>query len=483
MRFGSSALLLSFVLVASTADLARANPEPPGLYDARLVGMGGTGTSHVEGPAAIVQNPARLYTANRFSLQLSTMLLLVDFEASFAGAGQEQHSGLNVAPLAFLGGAGRLDRKGRFHLGLASYVITGFGGGFDDVRRFGVGNPCVDANNPVPSPDADQCFDTAQPQNVALAIFEAAVPFSARILDDLSLGVALRMPFGFQQVSVTQEVLGALNGQNGTFGNGHGRVEQSVVGYGSPGVMIGVDYSPIPELSVGAVYRSKVHVDMQGDTDILVDSLSIASNPLGDLLLSAPLVSDFVAANTMDIPTQTTWYVPHMFKLGATLRLMDDHLRISLEGRATLNRDANKEQVFTLGGAAAQLGLEEIRVPFDWKNVYHGLLGLEYLASDRVALRAGTSLGNSATPEHTAYPFAPPPGFQYATYAGFGYTYRSLRADVAMGFGGGRRFEREAPADGSYYDTCRPGQLVKTGCPGEQSVQSGLFALSLAYVH
>ena len=459
---------------------ARANPEPPALYDARIVGMGGTGIAHVLGPAAAVHNPAQLDTVEDFDVNLTATNLFVRFRASFSGAGNEQDSPLIYAPLPFLGGAIRF--TDRFTLGMAAYISTGFGGGFSNVERIGVGEPCIDGLFDIRS-EADHCFpeDDPQDQNVTLVIGELAIPMSIRILDNFRVGLALRLPYGAQRVSTHQEITGAL--LNAPFyGLGYARVNQSVSGFGTPGVLLGATYDATPTFSLAVAYRSKIRISMSGTTDI-----ALRDSPLLDNAIVRPIVDGLPAIGMLvdglvtDIPTKTDWYVPHMFRVGFAKWLLDRRLLVSAELKVQFHKEANKEQVFRMEGAAANIGLAEMRADFDWRNVYLGLFGAEFWATANVPLRVGFTIGNSATPKHTTNAFAPPPGLQVGGYFGSGIRFGKFAVDLGFGYGSGPQYEREALPAGQYYPTCQPGQPVKAGCSGVQAVRSYFLSLGATY--
>src|SRR5690606_23963549 len=104
--------------------------------------------------------------------------------------------------------------------------------------------------------EANVVYDPPVSEEVTLFIAELAVPIQITLIRDvLSVGVTLRMPYGRQSVNATQEAFGMWN-----------QAEQELDGFGIPGVLLGVSYRPIPELTLAASYRSKVWVDMSGIT-------------------------------------------------------------------------------------------------------------------------------------------------------------------------------------------------------------------------
>ena len=89
-RGGVIALAALLALVAARP--ARANPEPPANYDARVAAMGGAAVATANNPSALFHNPARLDQIERFAITAVATSLLVNLQAPFAGPGTEQES-------------------------------------------------------------------------------------------------------------------------------------------------------------------------------------------------------------------------------------------------------------------------------------------------------------------------------------------------------------------------------------------------------
>ncbi len=297
VRFVPPLLVLAVFGAATTA---RANPEPPYAYDARVAGMGGAASAVTENATGLFHNPAQLDAIERFSVTAVITSLLVNLRAPFAGPGSEQDSGIQYAPLLFVGGVGRVHE--RVTLGLGAYVYTGFGGGYRTVDCIAYDDPTV-----CDDPDYPGRLEPAQSQEVALFIAEAALPVQVTVTKWLSVGVTLRMPWGRQTVTATQET---TNGNENTLF--FGRATQQISGFGIPGVLLGVSVRPpqVEGLTLALAYRSKVWVDMEGTTEAQLGL--IGGEP-----------------RTLEVPTTTRWYVPHMVRVGVAYRTWHDRLTIS----------------------------------------------------------------------------------------------------------------------------------------------------------
>jgi len=405
---------------------ASANPEPTGLYDARSVGLAGTAVAYLDTAAALFHNPAALEQIDRFSLSLASTTLLVEFTAPFAGPGTEQSSGLIVAPLGFIGAAFRLSDS--VVTGFGAYISTGFGGGFSDVTQVGIPGAVHNL-----SPPADQ--------SVFLYVGELNLPISYRINERLSLGMALRIPYANQEVSVHQEV--AMDNWQ--------PVEQAISGIGNPGLLLGALYRPHPQLSLGFSYRTKVTIPMDGTTRVA---------------LFGPEPSEF--------DTRTEWRVPHMVRIGAAWRGLEDRLMLTGELRAQFHHESNDAQDFEILTDNGVV-LTTLTAPFEWHNVYGALAGAEYWLTPSVPVRIGFSLANAATPEATVTTFTPPPGLHTALYGGVGLHTDDFRIDVAGAYANvGQTISESA-------EGCRAGAQVKVGCAGDYAVESFFIGLSLSY--
>jgi len=394
---------------------ARANPEAPA-FDARAVGMGGTGLAFLDSPAALFHNPANLAGLEGFEATVSAAAIAVDLEAPVRGDGSTSHTGLSLAPLVLVGVAMPLRRH--VVLGFGAYLNTGYGGRFAQVTRI-----------------AGYDLDTPQDQSALLFIGELSAPLALRVSPQLDLGLTLRLPYGRQAADVTQEV----------FPDAWVPVHQSVSGFGLPGILIGATYRPIPSLALALTYRSKVVIQMEGQT-----ALTLSDG-------AAPRQS----------PTRTSWAVPHALGFGVAHHALDNRLLTTAELRVQFHHEANRAQILHVAD-------QRIVVPLQWKNVYSARVGAEWMAGN-VPLRVGYNLSTSASEARAMQNFTPPPGLLHALYAGFGVSVADFALDFALHFSFGQADVVTAP------DRCQAGERVKVGCGGHYAVRAGWLAFSMRY--
>lgn len=508
------------VIAAGFVAQVQANPEAPGMYDARNQGMGGAGIAYLDSPAAAMHNPANLAATVDSQYQFDITFLMVQLEGSFAGPDHVEKSPWIIAPLPFTGYQKRISDD--VTAGVALYMSVGFGGGYEDVKQYGTGRECTRSVTDifiVPqgggsvtlNPDAqynDYCPPYGRDETVQLALFELAFPFSYEVTDDLRVGLSLRLPFGMFTQQTSEDIVGAFvppDQAAGSYGLGYTQVESTMYGYGKPGFLLGVTYDVTPYLKVAATYRSKVTTTMKGKTNLYLESNVLtkpALDALGglnigeyaDLINSIPQLgpllnasasqnlSGFAKSIAEDIDSKIDWSTSQAVELGFALQITPN-LMFATDWKHLYLEDSNKEFVVQLEEPLFKAtGLDHLGQTLNWKDVYGWSFGLEYRVDDEQAVRFGYSNGNSATRPEYHNAFTPPPAdYQDSFYIGYGIKSGVWQYDIAFNYAV-VEYEIKQPydADGNPVDpdTCRPGQLVKSGCPGKSSVSSAFLGLS-----
>lgn len=512
----------AMLIAATVPATALANPEAPGTYDARNHGMGGAGIAYLDSPAAALHNPANLAATRDTQHQFNISALFVQLGGSFAGPENIQDSPWIIAPLPLQGYQKRISDK--VTAGAALYFATGFGGGYEDVKQYGTGKPCTSRLDQVftlPSGGGvmlngsalnnDYCPPSGRNETVEIALLELAFPVSYEFSDDLRVGVSLRFPFGTFEQKTSEDIAGAITAPDtpvGSYGLGYAQVESKMWGIGSPGVLLGVTYDVTSYFSVAATFRSKTETTMEGETQLYLDSnlliqqamQSLGGLTLGDLagvLNSIPNIGPLLAVQsnesvnafatrlTTDIKSEMTWSAAQAVEFGMALQVTPD-LLFAADWRHQYQADSSKEFMVVLKEPLFQAaGLTKLGQVLNWKDVYLWSFGLEYALSDLQRLRLGYSVGNSATPAEYSNPFTPPPADkQDSLYVGYGVTTGKWTWDVGFNYAAvDYQIAQPYDSEGNPVDTpnCRPGQLVKTGCPGETSVTQMMLSFSALY--
>lgn len=501
---------------------SQANPEAPGMYDARNMGMGGAGIAYLDSPAAVLHNPANLVEAETSQNQSAFTVLGVKLGGSFAGPDNYQESDWIAVPLPFWGYTDKTTEN--FSYGYSIYLALGFGGGYEGVDRYGTGKPCTYSPEQViidngsagvmldpAAIDNDQCLSYGREEMVNLAIFEFAIPISYRVTDKFRVGVSFRFPFGSFEQQTTEDFAGAFTDPMtpiGSYGLGFTQVKSKMYGLGTPGVLLGATYDVTDYFSVAATYRSKTTTTMKGKTDVVLESnmliepaLRMAGGlPVGfyaDLANSIPGLSQLITITgadniyavadriATDIDSQIEWSTAEAVELGISLNLTPT-LMFAMDWRRAFYSDSNKDFIVQLKEPIFEMsGLDRLGQQLDWMDVNVMSFGLEWNFKQDQFLRFGYSVGKSATPEAYTNAFTPPPAEkQDSLYIGYGTRYGKWLLDIGFNYAS-VEYSIAQPYDenGNPVDTptCRAGQLVKSGCPGLQTVESVFIGLSANY--
>ena len=461
MRVRTWVPILAGSLLASLS-VARANPEPTALYEGRHSAMGGTAIAYTDNATAVFHNPAGLTRIDHASFDVTSALLYVRYRVPFAGAGSEISSPPIFGPPPFIGGAGRVHR--RVVVGGAFYFATAFGGKFNGIPRlddYTPRSPCYNApigvvTNCTRSGAMNQVTDVTQQttssQTVTLFVVEAAASVGVQVTDDLRLGFSLRLPWTQQATTSDQEILA-----------GSWRpVNQTVQGLGMPSGLFGFQWDIGRHWTLAGVYRMRADIPLHGDTRVNIG---------------------YDSQDSVDVVhAESAWRTPHMIRVGAAVRLLENRLLLTAEFRAQFHQRVNTSQIFNLSDSAGltqAAGLTKIEAPFNWYNVMYPSLGAQYQMTERTFARLGWSMGRSATPRTTLSPFTPPPGLQYSISAGFGARFGRWMVDL------GYQFATGAPLVVTQRNSinCSRDAAQKSGCDGRYELDAHSIVMSATYNH
>ncbi|MGB8331367.1 MAG: hypothetical protein WCE62_14675 [Polyangiales bacterium] len=458
-----------------TPTLASANPEPTA-YDSRSVGMGLTGVTFLQRPAALALNPANLEGIPKLGFTFNFTNLLVNQTAPVQGPNTSVSSGLGYGPLPSGFIAGRIAPRVVFAGGI--YIETGYGSSFSGVT-------CLDGDPVGPAPDYEPNNDTnpgpgqctnPEPQNLDVTFFvgEFAAGFSFRVHEKFWLGVALRLPFSKQTADLYQNVGAALGFSS------YGRVKNDLGGMGFPSPKIGFTWKPHKKINVSLVYRmySKISLTGTTETDLLPGQVLNASS---------------------------TWNIPNALAYGISYQATS-HALLALEGRSQFHaakKTGNQNQTVTASDPNGLLPEFVTVVPFGWKNVWSVKVGFEYrFTKDVLALRLGANIAESATTGAFAQYFTPPPGLSGNLSGGLGFYWKDrnnpaikdkYQLDLAGAFAFttgtiGDEYIRtvaQVPGTNPAQDVllCSNEQVVRTGCPGDYKVLTYWASLSFSILY
>ena len=344
--------------VCSAVQSSTASATPlPTFYQGRTLGMGGSSLAFSDDATAAAINPANLDAIDEWSATGTFAPMLIANSAPFSPGGHTQGE-REVAPLMFVGAGVRIFDKAV--TGLAVYAESGAGARYLAVPELG---------------GMDMAFQ--------LAVMEAALPLSYAITDEFSLGLALRMGFATMATDMPFDP-----------GTGPMRVDESMSGFGFPGVSVGANYRPTDQLSLAVNYRSKMTMEISGD--------GTASSP---------------AFGSQTLAVESEWSTPHSFGIGAAYEIVPKRLLVATDLRYALLDDAVDDLNMTIEmqGQAAPI---QSALSLQWKDSLVWALGAEYRVTDWMPLRAGYGLTTSATAEDHATALTPAPGLLQSLHAG-----------------------------------------------------------------
>jgi long-chain fatty acid transport protein len=222
-------------------------------------------------------------------------------------------------------------------------------------------------------------------------------PTVAYRFDAWKLGVAAGFDYVYATVALRKEV----PTRPGLIGGGILDIEGSGHGFG---YNLGAKWQPLPALSFGAAYRSRVKVDLSGD-------LNYAST----------------TGSLNRVETDIT--LPDILSLGVAYRPVEK-LTCEFDAERTGWSSYDKLALRFSGDNAAMASLFGTPDRKDWKDVWAYRLGLQYAVTPKVDLRAGWAYDESPAPAGTVGAELPDADRQNYT-AGLGYHNDSGALDLS----------------------------------------------------
>jgi long-chain fatty acid transport protein len=231
MRLATKVCLLALTAGASFyCREARATTELPAQYDARSVGLGGTGASFIENGASVFLNPAALDGIKNFALTAVVRPVQPVLTAPLApppmNAGVKADT--SFFPLFFLGTGIRLSEH--IVAGLAVYPTAGVGSTYSKA----IGG---------------------QDLSMSVAQFEAAPAVSFKVIDGLSLGLSYRITYTRQAAHQPPPLAPAPT-------------DITLDGFNYFGIQAGLYYRPADIVHLAFTYRSRVDTELTGTTEV-----------------------------------------------------------------------------------------------------------------------------------------------------------------------------------------------------------------------
>lgn len=362
MRTAPLAVLVGLLLGPG---IARAGGlDIPTLYTARHAGMGGTAIAGVHDASSVYNNPAGLGATHHASALAGVSVFVTNQQTSPDYPSQNLESGYRVGPAPFLAGALRVHEN--VAVGLGAYPLGAVSGRFEYANSFG--NPTLN-------------------QQTALA-FEVSPAIAVAPLANLRFGLGYRVTF----LKFDRHLGPAADPST---------VDIDTFGANFAGLRFGMQWEPVPHLSLGATYRHKIEVS--------------ASTDSGRLL--GQRVTD----------VEGTLVVPGMVGAGARVDL--DPVSVAVDYNLILN--SQFERLVVTGKLPSQGSSLDVPFTFNWSDSSTLKFGAQYRV-DRTFLRAGYAWDQQFV--NRAYPstFSSPPAAAHYLTAGVGYDAGSLRVGFAL---------------------------------------------------
>jgi len=369
--------------------------DTPMLYSARHMGMGGTAIGYVNDPSALFHNPAGLAQVEHGEVLGDFSLLLGNIRStpSVLAQARDVTSDLTVAPFFLLGAAYRVHP--RIVLGVGVYPIASagatyhYGGaGFEDRTE--------------------------------LFFLEASPAIAWNILDNLRIGAGYRF---------TYVRLARYQGRPG--GSETPSLDFTLTGENYQGFRVGAQWSALPWLEFGVVYRNPTTTKVTNDHGIA-------------------LMTQF-----QDVSTKFT--LPSKFGAGTRA----DFDRFGLSGSVAVDYEytfnSQNKGYPLIGTAPAATSPTSVSNVFQWSDSQTVRVGLEYRFLkdatehfEHVAARAGYVYDTKTANPQYPTPFGTPPGPTQVLTVGTGYNGGKWQTNLAYAyrFGHGAVTEADLSAPG-----------------------------------
>ena len=338
---------------------------------AKAMGMANAFTAQADDPSALAYNPAGIAFLKGSQFQLGTTTIMVP-QTEFNGktklkatdVSEKANRDIFIAPTVYA------------TTSLESIPLS-----------FGLG---VNSFHPLAKRwDASSEFrDSIQEISIKPINFQPTVAYR---FDDMKLSVAGGVDITYAQVSL-QKMAYAVSGNAAT--GATSALELGVLGADATatgyGYNFGLLWKPITNLSLGAAYRSKIKLSLDGDATFLrtgssATALALFPNP------------------TVKTTGSTDITLPDALSLGVAWKPIDK-LTLEFDVERT-GWSSYKELTLNFGTPLAALSGKTD--PKNWKDVWAYRFGTQYAVTPKLDLRAGYAYDTSPAPGDTVGPELP----------------------------------------------------------------------------
>lgn len=421
-------------------------------YGARMSGMGGASLGMGFDTNLMNTNPAGIASipSQRFDISLGLLMPSVHFKNALNDNDAESE----VFPLPSLGYVKRLG-EGPWTFGIGFYAQGGMGATYKGLRHQVFRNFDF---NPM---TADPMTGLEYHSNIAYMKLVPTVAYD--ITPELTAGFSLNVGYAMMEMKMPYSLppsalKGAIPGAGGmTFGDMFGApMDQGGLGYNEItayadmgdavtatgiGYTIGAQYKLTNRLTLGTSYTNKSCLDFSGSVSMtmasqfgdayermvagaLQQAAKDPNNPTAEEIANASdgvnqqlagMGIDMRKGMAADYDAEIEFSWPSIFGIGASYEA-SDRLLFALDLRLINWKNSMKKFVMKLSDGGndninAMMdtpdGKMTLEMPLNWDNQLVVAFGAEYLATSRLALRAGFNFGQNPVPANTVIPIFP----------------------------------------------------------------------------
>jgi len=392
------------------------------------LGQANAVVAHTTGPSSLYFNPALINDVPGRQVEVGTTSVYSDREIDYTGGGSENGDSAWNFPSTF------------YYTHQANDKLTS---GLGIFFPFGLSNEWDD--------DYEGRYIGTSGEMLTMNINPA---ISYRVTDRLSLAVGLDFVYLDTEIkaNINQGILidPSLNGLVDI------RQKFSGDGWGA-GYNLGILFKATDRVSIGAAYRSKVKIDVEGDMSL---------NGVGDDPTLQFLFQEGNAESDIELPAQ--------FTVGVATQITDA-LLIEVGARWE-DWDVNDTQILELQNPI--LGETRIVQNRNWHSTWSYNIGANYKLNDNLALNCGYLYGENAVPNETFEPIIPDSDAHLFTIG------TDLKKDAwTLSAAFGYEYHEERTKNNAVGD---PVGSLAAGFPvgtanGDYNTDIYLFALSLGY--
>jgi long-chain fatty acid transport protein len=345
---------------------------------AKATAMGNAFTATADNPSAIAYNPAGLTNSKGTNIYYgATAIILSNSYKSPSGISEDTDDQIFFP----------------FHLYLSSdFGMESFVFGLGIFSPFGLGTKW--GKNGVVK------FLATESKMESIVINPTV---AWQVLPTLSVGVGIDYMYSKARLKkrVDQSLFGAGDGETILEGDGDGW-----------GYNIGILLTPIEKLSLGLTYRSGIEVDFDG------------SSTFDDI---APALQPLFGGPKFKTDASTSIDFPDVLSAGIAYSPIEN-LILELDIEWTFWSSYDRLDI-DLEDEIPPAGFVDVTEVKNWRDVDAIKVGVEYLATERVSVRAGYVYDNSPAPDDTVHPRLPDSDQQNISL-GLGYRRGKFNVDV-----------------------------------------------------